>query len=625
MMKSIKCQNNGATISVSRVALLRDLMEIGPLYMPQITYIDTEAPAPRERPRFWRAALRGIVRYRVPLLALMALYRFAGLSFGEMQQWDESIYALRVQALLQFGDVLDQSPHMLSGLYYAVHPPLYVWCSTALVMLLGDATWVYRLTSALAAAALVPLVYRIARSSGTAGRALAVAGLFAFAPLPAFYSRQGQLDMLLALCMLAALYFAHSSVRSGRAGDTFLAGMTLGAALLTKFAFALSVPAAVALSALLAPPFRRRRILRVAVLMTLLSLPLWLPWFAVMTARHGNGDLLWLFSPSLPLGATFHGMEGSAKDTGILFYFNQLAVHVSLLLPFAAVGAWNALRPARGPVLPRRGMLTLAAVFVVLHMAALLFMRSSFTVYLIPALPLLFYLAAHGLAVTRRAGRRHALAVSAAAALCLGWSLFPAGRVAVKETLAALRHGSLPAEGGAALLALAGTVAAALLVAWLLYRRGRLRPWLTQPLLHAVVAVLAVTTMLRIWTQHPRAYVDGAAEAVAAMRALEADRVLLVGNGDNPQLTWYLRGADIGWVPGEERRYERLEPRALGVEGIRDRAARYADTARVAMIIERDEITAGVYRSPRDVMPPQLRVLHETRRYVVAGEGERSR
>jgi 4-amino-4-deoxy-L-arabinose transferase-like glycosyltransferase len=590
--------------------------------MPQITYIDTEAPQPREKARFWRAALRQLVRFRVPLLALMALYRFVGLSFGEMQQWDEAIYALRVQTVLQFGDVLDQSPNMLSGLYYAVHPPLYVWCSTALVMLLGDATWVYRLTSALAAAALVPLVYHIARSSGTAGRALAVAGLFAFAPLPTFFSRQGQLDMLLALGMLGALYFAWKSVRSGRAGDTFLAGMALGAALLTKFAFALSVPAAVLLSAVLAPPFRRRRILRVAFLMTLLSLPLWLPWFAVMTARHGGGDLLWLFSPSLPLGATFHGMEGSAKDTGMLFYFNQLVIHVSLLLPFAVVGAWEVLRPTQRPSLPHRGMLPLAAVFVLLHMAALLFMRSSFTVYLIPAVPLLFYLAAHGLALTRRAGRRPALAMTSAAMLCLAWSLFPAGRVAVKETLGALRRGTLPAEGGTALLALAGTAAAGLLIAWLLYRRGRLRPLLTQPLLYAAVAVLAVTTTLRIWTQHPRAYVDGAAEAVAALKALDADRVLLVGNGDNPQLTWYLRGADIGWVPGEERRYQRLEPHALGAEGIRDRAARIADTARVAMLIERDEITAGVYRAPRDVMPADFRVLHKTRRYVVVGEGD---
>ena len=588
--------------------------------MPQLTYIDTEAPPPREKPRFWRAALRQVVRFRVPLLAIMALYRFVGLSFGEMQQWDESIYALRVQTVLQFGDVLDQSPNMLSGLYYAVHPPLYVWCSTALVMLLGDATWVYRLTSALAAAALVLLVYRIARSSGTAGRALAVAGLFAFAPLPTFFSRQGQLDLLLALCMLASLYFAWKSVRSQRAGDTFLAGMALGAALLTKFAFALSVPASVALSAALAPPFRRRRILRVALLMTVLSLPLWLPWFAVMTDRHGGGDLLWLFSPSLPLGATFHGLEGSTKDTGMFFYFNQLVIHLSLLLPFAAVGAWQVLRPSHGASLPHRGMLPLAAVFVTLHMAALLFMRSSFTVYLIPAVPLLFYLAAHGLAVTRRAGRSTAFAVTASAALCLAWSLFPAGRVAVKTTLGALRRGSLPADGGTALLALAGTAAAALLLAWWLSRRGRLRPLLTQPLLYAMVVVLAVTTMLRIWTQHPRDYVDGADEVVATLRTLDADRVLLVGNGDNPQLTWYLRGADIGWIPGEERRYERLEPHALGAEGIRDRAARYADTARVAMLIERDEITAGVYRSPRDVMPEDFRILHETRRYVVVGE-----
>ncbi|MCB2205514.1 glycosyltransferase family 39 protein [bacterium] len=584
--------------------------------MPQITYIDTEAPTPRERRSFWRLLLRLTVRYRVAILAFMAVYRFVGLSFGEMQQWDESIYALRVQDILRFGDIWDQSPHMLSGLYYAVHPPLYVWLSTSLVLLTTDALWVYRLTSAIAAALLIPLVYRIARSSAPAGRALVTTGLFAFAPLPTFYSRQGQLDMLLALGMLAALYFAWRSVQSRRAGDTWLAGLTLGVALLTKFGFALSIPAAVALTTLLETPARRLRTLRVAVLMTIISLPLWVPWFWAMTARHGNGNVFWLFDPALPLGATITGAEGTAKDTGMMFYLNQLVVHFGLLFPFAVVGLLDGLRRES------RGMLSWASVFTLLLFVVLLFLKSSFTVYLLPAFPLLFLLAVHGFGLVKRMSNIGATSIAIFAVFCLAWSLFPEGRVAVKQLYTLVLAGNIPGDTLTALLLMAGTTIALLLGVLILVRRRRLRSWLTLPLLYTVAVIIAVTTMYRIWFVDPAKFVDGAQDTVYALETLEADHVLLVGNGDNPQLTWYLGGADIGWVEGEGQRFFRLEPEAMGVDGIRSRAERFADTSRVAMIIEKDEITSGVYRSAQDVMPSNFRIYFETRRYVIAGESE---
>ena len=585
--------------------------------MPQITYIDTDTPQGDEKSAIWRRALRWMVRYRIPILAFMALYRLIGLSFGEMQQWDESIYALRTQTILQFGDLWDQSPHMLSGLYYAVHPPLYVWCSTTLVMLLGDALWVYRLTSALAAALLIPLIYHVARSSFPVVRSMLVAGLFAFAPLPTFFSRQGQLDLLLALGMIAALYFGWKSMRSGRAGDTFLAGAALGAALLTKFAFALSVPAALALAGLLygASPQRRHRsgrALRVAVSMTLVSLPFWLPWFLAMTIRYGEGNVFWLFSPSLPLGATFHGAEGTAKDTGIFFYVNQLVIVLSVLFPFWIVGTWDALRGGR------RGMLPLAAVFVLLSLTALMMMRSAFIVYLIPALPLVFYLAVHGMAVVRRAQHGTMLTISLFSALCLSWSLFADARIALKQLPGALFRGQFSAELYSPVFLLAGIAALLSLLVWLLYRRGRLRVWLTLPLLAAIVLGFAGVTMQRIWVTDDETYTEGAADVTEILQLLHNAHILLIGNGDNPQLTWYLRGADIGWVEGDERRFERLEPRALGAEGIRARALRYAEQRPVALLIERDEITAGVYRAPEDVLPAGFRIMREYPRYVFA-------
>ena len=584
--------------------------------MQQITYIDTDKPARDPAPSRWRAILRAVVRWRVPILAFMALYRLIGLSFSEMQQWDEAIYALRTQCVLRFGAVWDQSGEMLSGLYYSVHPPLYVWLSTASVLLFGDALWVYRLPSALAAALLVPLIYRFSRAALTPGRALVTAGLFAFAPLPTFFSRQGQLDLLLTLCMMAALWFAMRAMRGGRSGDAVLAGLALGAALMTKFGFALVVPATVAVSGLLLTPRIRARALRTTVIMILISLPLWLPWTWWMTVVHGDGDPLWFFSSSLPLGATWSGAEGSAKDTGGLYYLNQLIVQLSVFFPFAVLFLRDAL------FVRRRVQWTVPAAYVLLTLAAVWMMGSSFAVYLIPVLPVLFFAGVRGITIARRSSRFTMLAVSVVAILSLAWSVSHDWRIAVKELLRVVTGAPFPADALAPLLLLAGASLLGLLLVWLLHRRRRLRAWLSLPSMMTAVLLLAIVTMWDIWFVHPAAHLDGAARTAAAARASDAEHVMLIGNGDNPQLTWYLDGADIGWEIGEQLRYERLEPHTLGVDAIRAHAAQYDATGRVLMIIERDEITQGIYRRPQDVMPPGITIRLETKRYFVAAGEE---
>ena len=594
--------------------------------MPRITYIDTES-ARRERPsagrsgtrsgaraaRFWKRTAAVLLRSRVAVLAVLALYRFVALGTGEMQQWDEAIYALRAQAIFFFGAVWDQSPVMLSGAYYAAHPPLYVWTSTALLLLFGDHLWVYRLTSALAGAMMVPLLYRFVRLFQPTLRALAAAGLFAVLPLAAQFSRLGQLDLLLTFCMTAALYFAVRSVRFGRASDTLLSGIALGAALMTKLFFALGVPAGVALAALLPGARHRARGLRVAVLMFLVSLPLWLPWAWSFAVAHGGGASF-LFSPSLPLGATFAGLEGSVKDTGAWYYLNQLVVNLSLLLPFAVYSLWQSLRRDAGEG-PRQ-----TAAVALLTLLALWSMGSSFEAYLLPVLPLLLLHAVRGMSLLRRAERNTRRAYALAAAALLPWSLFHAWRVAVKDLLRTLSGGPFTVEAAGGTLLLTALTAAGLFAVWRLSRRGRLRAFLSLPLTATVLLVLAASTAVRIWVLAPAQLDDGAAAATSAVRDSDAARVFLVGNGDNPQLTFYLRGADIGWVDAERLRYERLEPRALGVDGIRAKIAAARREGRVAVLIERDEIAQGAYDAASTLLPRGLTVRLRSGRYLVAGD-----
>lgn len=497
-------------------------------------------------PSKWRGTLRMLIRYRVPILIGMAFYRLIGLGFSEMQQGGESIFALRVQTILRFGDLWDQSPHMLSGISHAMHPPLYVWLSASSVLMFGDVLWVYRLPSALAGAALVILLYRFARMSMSTVRALIVAGLFTFAPLPAFLSRQGLPDILLAFTAVAALYFSWHAIRARSAGAMLLAGIALGAALLTQPAFAFAVPVAITAAGALFPRPLRTRAWRAALIITLISLPVWLPWYWSMTTTHGDGELLWLLS-SVPAVSEFAtGDYNAAQPAGFLPLLLRLLILLTVLFPFVLYFLWTVLYERRRP------LWILVAVFALCVFTAEWIWGSLTEVVFIPLFPLLIYAGVHGWRFARPPGRR-------------------------------------------------------------------LRAALSVPTLLVILALLAVYTMQHIWRVDPVTHDDGARRAVALLRTSDAERILLVGNGDNPQLTWQLRGANIGWLDEERLRYEPLEPFALGVQTIRERAEAYADTMRVAMLIERDEITRGEYREAAEVLPPNFTLHLQTRRYIVAG------
>ncbi|PLX32427.1 MAG: hypothetical protein C0600_02650 [Ignavibacteria bacterium] len=510
--------------------------------LPNISSVDRgESHAPSK----WRGILRLLIRYRLPILIAMAFYRLIGLGFSEMQQGGESIVALRVQTILRFGELWDQSPHMLSGISNAMQPPLYAWFSASSVLMIGDMLWVYRLPSALAAAALAILLYRFARMSMSTVRALIVAGLFAFAPLPTFLSRQALPDLLFMCAITAAVYFSWHAMRGRSRGAMLLAGLSLGAALMTGGAFALTVPVSLAAAGLMMPPYLRRRAWGTAAAVTVVSIPLWLPWTWSMTAAHGGGDPFWILSAA----RSFHisaGIVETEQNAGLLTIAYRLLVLMLLLFPFALYFLWQALYERRHP------LWTFVATFILCGLAAGWMTGAHSESTFLPLLPLLMYAGVHG------------------------WRL-------LRPT------------------------------------RGKLRMMLSLPTLLIYLALLSVFTMQQIWRVDPEAYDDGARRAAALLRVCDAERVLLVGNGDNPQLTWQLEGADIGWIATEELRYERLEPFALGVEAIRERAAGYADSLRVVMLVERDEIARGVYREAAEVLPPDFTLHLQTRRYIVAG------
>jgi 4-amino-4-deoxy-L-arabinose transferase-like glycosyltransferase len=573
-----------------------------------------DADAPRLTARMAAAAARlrtQLLRRAGWIVAALALVRFIGLGFGELQAWDEALYALRSMGVLLFGAVWDQSALLPDGAYYAAHPPLYVWMSVLWTQIFGTEVWVFRLTSAIAAALIVVVLYRVLARRMSVVDALLAAAFFAVSPLAMFYSRQGQLDLVLALFMFLAVLGAARHARTGAIAPLAGAVFALGAALMTKSLFALIVPVGLLLAGFRTEGAVRRRLIVAAFLTPILSMPLWLPWLWSWIGTHAGGDVLALFEGRTPLARTLAGGEGVAKASGAFYYLNQLVVELSVLFPLFAIGIVRAALAREGATI------TVLAAVAVVHLFVVHLPASSFAVYLIPLLPLACIIAVH---VMRRVPDWDPLEQSvtfAAMLLSALWSASSALRASVRDLFAALARLETPAGGDIAAVVAASTFAAAAVLLVIVLHRRELVDRSVRIFAVGVTAIIAVATLVRIWFVDPAACTDGAAAIAARVQELPVRDIALVGDGENPQLTWYLGGRDAGWISHDERRYLRLQPRLRGVEGVRDVLAQMHATGAVGVILEKDLGRDGRLLFRKDALPDDAVLLLETSRYAL--------
>lgn len=564
------------------------------------------------RLRALAARLRDLaVRRAGWIVAVLALYRLAGLGFGEMQAWDEALYALRAMGVRLFGAVWDQSALLPDGVYYAAHPPLYVWTSVLWTLLFGTDVWVFRLTSALAAAGIVVVLYRLLARRMQVTDALLVAAFFAVNLLATFYSRQGQLDLLLALLMLLAVLGAARHARTGALMPFAGAVLALGAALMTKMLFALIVPAGLLVAGFRTEGAVRRRLIVAGVLTPILSMPLWLPWLWSWVGAHAGGDLRALFEGATPLARTLAGGEGVAKSSGLFFYLNQLVVELSVLCPLFAIGIVRAAMGREGATI------TVLASVAAVHLVIVHLPASSFAVYLIPLLPIACIIAVRVLRLVHGWDPLEQAVTLAAMALCALWSASAALRASTRSVFGGLARLELPAGGDAAAVAFLTLAAAAAVLLVVVLHRRELAAQAARMLAIGVTCVIGIATAARIWLVDPVACTDGAEVVAARALQLPARDIALVGDGENPQLTWYLGGRDAGWISHDERRYQRLQPRLRGVEGVRGALVRLHATGSVGVILEKDVTPDGRLRFQRDALPDDAVLLLETPRYAL--------
>jgi len=234
--------------------------------------------------------------------------RFAFLNDGDLEAWDECLYAWRAKVAVVEGEWFDQTPYAYHKFWSGSFPPLLVWQIAASFSLFGFQEWAARLPVAWHAAALMPLLvawgYLVDARRGLVAGWLGALMLFSI-PYFAEFGKMAQLDIpFIAWSMAVLVGWLAGSRGSDRSwGWTMAAGCCLGATTMTKIAIGAFVWFVIAgyelAMAALLPGSRPRHALRHLIGVGVVGCLLWAPWHIAMTMRHGSEFLRWYFGTHL--------------------------------------------------------------------------------------------------------------------------------------------------------------------------------------------------------------------------------------------------------------------------------------------------------------------------------------
>lgn len=311
-----------------------------------------------------------------------ALLLFWGLGTIQLLSLNEGRRALAIREMFTTGDWL--LPH-LNGELYLTKPPLLYWLSCALAWLNGQVSeWTLRLPSALAAAAVIGMVYRYVRRHFGAWPALYSVQLLLANASFAMLARRAEIEMLLAaLCTGALLAALHYIAAQGSRRWVYLSYLLLGLAVLSKGPVALLF---VTLPMLLAAMWTGDARVKDVVLDVrgwILFLLVGLSWYAAVS---------WQLGIDIWASIARHDMLGKMQDAHakpILSYLGWVSVDFLFMVGIFFIYPNKLAAKFRGRI---EFLLPLLAVLVPLVVFSLF--SNKHEKYLLPAYPFLAILLA---------------------------------------------------------------------------------------------------------------------------------------------------------------------------------------------------------------------------------------
>src|SRR5581483_10236414 len=419
------------------------------------------------------------------------------------EDWDEAIFAQISREMLRSGDWL--TPHWGYEPYFN-KPPLLMWLTASVYLVLGVGEAAARSVSALSGIGVVVVAYLIGREAYGRGVGLLSALVLLTGEQFVRASRFGTTDVLLTLSLSVAAYgYLLTLRRSPR--WWCLSGAAFGVACMVKGAGALVAPAAIGLTLLLdrrvGVTLRSRFFWYGAVL----ALAIALPWHAYMYAEHGTEWVDRYLAYNVVDRAT-EPIEGHDADPD--FYLEILQENFLPWVYLLPVALALAMQGTLGPSARARIVIVQALLVFLLYS----FVGTKLRWYIMPMYPMLAVM----IAATLRGALADLRSVAAAGLVvaCVG---------AVLEASFALQV----AFGAVAVLALAGTRA-----------KLPLAPRLVAP---AAVLLLAAVGAGTVWPvyRHDEGQERGATLAMLARAqgATSPDPLLLISGMNRPTALFY--------------------------------------------------------------------------------------
>ncbi|OGU11827.1 MAG: hypothetical protein A2X61_15490 [Ignavibacteria bacterium GWB2_35_12] len=260
------------------------------------------------------------------VIALMAIIIFINLGSGEIQPWDEGLYAIRAKSILHFNDFLDQTAYSPGGLYSSTYPPLTIWFISGAMSIFGENQFSVRLFSALCSVAALIFIFLISRRVASFKFSLLAVILTGATLVWNKFSREGMTDIPLTFFFILTFW---ASIKLRESDDKkkiilFSAIFAVGfaSALMTKIVISFLPLLFVFLT--FVENNNKKWYLLVA---SIAAIALASPWYIYMISQHGAPFYKALLVPHI-----YSVVETNSPKLGVLYYLNQLLVSNSYIL-----------------------------------------------------------------------------------------------------------------------------------------------------------------------------------------------------------------------------------------------------------------------------------------------------
>lgn len=266
-------------------------------------------------------------------LILSVIILIFNIQKGEVQPWDEGLYAFRAREILKTNLWWDQTSVSLGGLYSSTYPPIVPWAQAINMKIFGENLFAIRFFSIVCSALAIFLFIYFLSTQFDHTISFLVGINLLFSSHWMFYSRQGMTDIPLLFFILANFFSTLSFLEENNKIKKIAFG------LLISFTFFLALMTKIVLSFLpllalifVFRYFGTKKLFEVFVFY-LIGLLLALPWYLYMSINYGYVFLSALLPPHL-----FSIVEGNTKPLGILYYINQLLItNPILILSFVSI------------------------------------------------------------------------------------------------------------------------------------------------------------------------------------------------------------------------------------------------------------------------------------------------